>query len=318
MLKKVCVALLSAVWLLAGTLAVSAVLDGELELDGAYDESEIWDSGHRIFLNEEGIIPGSSGITYAELNYLIDENQKRMFLYIRYCDETTGDSLDKSGFTLQFSDGCRLFLSASGLETGTECADVGYCVRILRPTDLILEAQLDFHTISGAKKAMQELTVFFSDRTGEKTGAFTFEPVYPALPGASEESAGGIESEIAQSDPTESTRKESTTRKKSTPDKGKSSSGSGKSRTTEEYGESFETGRFFDYTVTDGGEDRYRAMTILLILLIVLLCAVIGGGIFWSQMKEEREKEEMGCLRDIQTEKKGGEREEAPGSDRTE
>lgn len=289
MLKKSCVVLLSVVGAFFCLLPVGAVLGGELELDGSRGESAIWNASHYLSFQEAEITPVPGGIEYGELSYLIDENQKRLFLYVRYCDEASGGSRDRSGFHLLFSDGCRIFLSAAGLYTGAPCAQVQYCARVLRDREVLLEAQIDFHTVSEAKKALEGLEACFSDRTGSQTASYSFKPVFPVPPEAETEPPGEeTEATKPQTTKKETTRKETTTKATTTRKssaQGKTSSAKGKTTSPDQEESLSAAGRTFDYTVTGAEDSRYRTMIVLVVLLIVLLIMAIAGSFLWPRLR---------------------------------
>ena len=223
------VALLLAAIICVPLCSVRAVSNGELELDGQMEEYDIWDFSHNVALYETGILSAPVAVTYADLKYLIDDNRKTLYLYIRLIDETP-PSDGACGVCLSLADGNMIRLDEDVRPSAPTCAQVSYYALELRDTEMIFEAQIDFYTIAEAKEALESLSVSVFDRRGRETQGYCFTPVFPVQPGETQSVPAAAESTDRDEKETDSrrestTKKPSTTRDKSTTRKsGKSSS----------------------------------------------------------------------------------------------
>lgn len=283
-----CVAFFALMLVWAAVVPVSAVQDAELELDGQQGESAVWDSSHYIALYDTGILSPQNGITYAELNYLIDENRKTLYLYLRLIDDVPPASGAGSVY-LELADGNTILLREDGRAASIPSAQIGYCALILRDASTVVEAQIDFHTVTEAKNALEGISVSFSDRMGRRTNSYRFTPVFPVPPGETESSSAVPETtERDGSEPT--TRKESTTKKPSTSkSKGSGTSkssgkSSGKSQGDKDDDEQEEEYAEIDHSVAYSIESRessdYRVMIwtvggLILLLIIAGIAAAV-------------------------------------------
>ena len=275
-----CVAFLALMLVLAAAIPVSAVQDAELELDGQQGESAVWDSSHYIALYDTGILSPQNGITYAELNYLIDENRKTLYLYLRLIDDVPPASGTGSVY-LELADGNTIPLREDGRAASIPSAQIGYCALILRDASTVVEAQIDFHTVTEAKNALEGISVSFSDRMGRRTSSYRFTPVFPVPPGETESSSGTVPSprpgrRALQKKPSTSKSKGSGTSKSS----GKSSGKSQGDKDDDEQEEYAEIDHSVAYSIESRESSDYRVMIwtvggLILLLIVAGIAAAV-------------------------------------------
>lgn len=293
-LKRGLAASLAVLSLAGGTIWPWAVQDGELHLDGQRGESEIWDESFYVSLLDAGISPGGSGITYASLNYLIDGNRKNIYLYFQFLDESPEDG-NSGTVQVALADGTVVTLYTDNRAVSAEWGEVSYCSLDLGASGVCLEAELQFHTVTQAKDALESVAVTITDRVGRQTGSCTLTPVFPLDPGETVTLSSEPSTKETRETTTKkkSSRESTTKRKKTTTEKSsKSSTRRTTKRTTEKEDPEVEEGRTVNYIVSDESESDYRIMTAsVCALLLILVVACIGWFVHHLLHKRRMKKE---------------------------
>lgn len=301
-LKRGLAVSLAVLSLSVGMVFSSAVQDGELHLDGQRGESEIWDESYYISLGEAGILTGSCGITYASLNYRIDDNRKCIYLYFQYLDESP-ESGTVSAVQLTLAEGTVLSFYTDGRPISAGCGTVDYCALDLGMAGICLEAEIRFDTVAGAQDALEALSITIIDRAGRQTGSYQMVPVFPPVPG---ETLPPATESASDGDRETTTRKnassESTTKKKnSTTEKAKSTTRrtTTKKSTEDEEDQELEEGRTVDYIVSGESQSDYRIMTAAVCALLIILAAACIGWFVHHLTRKKKEKKSAGSPQNV-------------------
>lgn len=287
--KRLLIFLLAGVSLWLGTVSSLAVTDGELQLDGQRSEREIWNSSHAVPLYETGILPADSGITYAGMSYLIDENRKEIYFYIQYLDESSG--LGTSGaVNLEFSDGTAASFYTDNRAVSYINGAVSYYVLDLGAQGFCVEAEISFDTITQAEDALENISVSFTDRANRRTGVYQLAPVFPT---AADETRSSEETS-AEPEEEETTKKRNTS-KESTTKKSSSERTTRRETTRRSFAEEDEEtvsmeGHTVDYIISDSGESDYRLMTAAVLALLLVLVAVCIGWLVHHLIRKRNER----------------------------
>lgn len=289
-LKRGLAASLAVLSLAGGTIWPQAVQDGELHLDGQRGESEIWDESFYIPLLDAGISLGGSGITYASLNYLIDDNRRSIYLYFQYVDESS-ESGNSGAVQLVLADGTAVVFYTDNRAVSAGWGEVSYCALDLGAAGVCLEAEIRFRTVTQAREALATVTVTLTDRVGRQTGSCVLTPVFPVDPGetAAPSSEPTTKQERETTTKKGSVRESTTKRKKTTTEKSsKSSTRRTTKRVTEKEEPAAEEGRTVDYIVSDESESDYRVMTAAVCALLLILAAACTGWMIRHLLQKRR------------------------------
>lgn len=289
-LKRGLAASLAVLSLAGGTIWSWAVQDGELHLDGQRGESEIWDESFYVSLLDAGSSPGVSGITYASLNYLIDGNRKSIYLYFQFLDESS-EAGNGGTVQLTLADGTAVTLYTDNRAVSAEWGEVSYCSLDLGASGVCLEAELQFHTVTQAKDALESVAITLTDRAGRQTDGYVLMPVFPLDPGETVTPSSEPSTKETRETTTKkkSSRESTTKRKKTTAEKSsKDSTRRTTKRATEKEEPEVEEGRTVDYIVSDESESDYRVMTAAVCALLLILAAACTGWMIHHLLQKRR------------------------------
>lgn len=290
-IKRGFAVLLAALALRLSAIPAFAVLDGQLQLDGERNEYEIWDDSHYVIINESGELSAGSGIIYAGLYYLIDDNRKNIYLYFQYLDESAGAGSGGTAY-LDFADGTTVPFYVDGRPVSFESGTASYCVLDLGAQGIEIEAQVCFDTITQAEDALENIAVSFTDCVGRRTDNYSLTPVFPVAPGESTtvKVPSTTEPEDEETTKKKNVSRETTTRKPKSSSKSTTRSETKRTADGEEKDDSEAEERTVEYIVSDGADSDYRVMIATVCALILVIVSACAGWFIQQAIQKKRER----------------------------